>query len=367
MTSIIVLENKAIKSDIEQTMSAVKQQQNSRAILLTEDSALNLKEQEGIRISVRSADLLSTDIQSVLETVTDNVVIFIDARMKPSAEQLEQFVTKSNAMSAAIGCCSFESDSTTIELPQIGADSLVQCLSRESNWPFTMIAINKALLLGEDLEAQSASEYFGKAMIKAISEGEAIDSSSINFEIDQSDMERMESLTSLSHIELAECLRHAINSFNIEDLFPQQAWKLHGNESAATSYHTLCALFIKLEDAESALECLSLSDQLEDSPRSLALKGLIALHKGETLEAVANMVSSLQEYEKRKAGDNDSKHHLRFTPNNLEVINESLQSGLEALNKRDNSAALDYFADAIFNFDSFYQDYGLDQYRSRMN
>ena len=104
----------------------------------------------------------------------------------------------------------------------------------------------------------------------------------------------------LQSAETARLLRSIVNNCNIEDLFPNHDWTQHGQESAAAAYHSLAALFIKLQDTEAAMECLAFSDQLEDSPRSLALKGLIAIEKGETLAAVANMVSSLQQYESRK-------------------------------------------------------------------
>ena len=105
------------------------------------------------------------------------------------------------------------------------------------------------------------------------------------------------------------------------------------------------------------IEHLQFGDRLEDSPRSLALKGLIALKQGEVLAAVANMVSSLQEYEKRKV--ESGNHYLTFKPRNLEDINTSLQNGLSALNKRENDRAAEFFTDAVFQFDQFYEDCGL--------
>jgi hypothetical protein len=102
---------------------------------------------------------------------------------------------------------------------------------------------------------------------------------------------------------------------------------------------------------------LKLSDQLEDSPRSLALKGIIAFDRGETLGAVANLVSSLQQYELRKKSD--GSHYLSFAPNNLERINSNLNAGLQALNKRNNEAALEHFAEAVNDFDTFYTEHGV--------
>ncbi len=161
----------------------------------------------------------------------------------------------------------------------------------------------------------------------------------------------------LSKQEAAAALRYAVLSCNIEDLFPNHAWAEHGEESASASFHSLAGMFLRLEDLETASQCLSNGDRFEDSPRSLALQGLIALRRGETLGAVAKMITSLQEYENRKR--NNGSHYLTFNPNNFEGINASLTAGLAALNKRDNGEAVKHFSQAIFEFDPFYRDMGL--------
>ncbi len=157
----------------------------------------------------------------------------------------------------------------------------------------------------------------------------------------------------------ARVLKHIVNRYNIEDLFPFHAWQEHSEESAAASYHTLAALFIRFGDTESAKECLAFSDQLEDSPRSLGLKALISITKGETLGAVANLISSLQQYEFRKRNENN-EHYLSFQPEDLETVNSQLNEGLQALNNQDNVEALNHFAAAVFSFDPFYIENGLD-------
>jgi hypothetical protein len=149
----------------------------------------------------------------------------------------------------------------------------------------------------------------------------------------------------------------ATDGLNIEELFPQHNWKLFSKESAAASYHSLAALFLRFEEPEAAAQCLACSEKLEESPRYFALQGLIQQAQGETLGAVANLVSSLQCYEARKT--TDGKHYLSFTPSNLEVIKNRLAEGLDALNKRDNTRALASFSDAVFSFDSFYSDHGV--------
>ena len=72
------------------------------------------------------------------------------------------------------------------------------------------------------------------------------------------------------------------------------------------------------------------------------------------------MVSSLQQYEVRKTNE-ENKHYLTFTPEDLELINSKLNAGLEALNRKDNEAALGCFAEAVFGFDNFYSTNGVDR------
>jgi hypothetical protein len=144
---------------------------------------------------------------------------------------------------------------------------------------------------------------------------------------------------------------------NIEELFPRHNWKAFSEESAAASYHSLAALFLRFQDPDSAAQCLACSEKLEESPRYFALQGLIQQAQGETLGAVANLVSSLQCYEARKSAD--GKHYLNFKPSNLEIVKTRLAEGLDALNKRDNNRALASFSDAVFSFDSFYSEHGV--------
>ncbi len=168
-----------------------------------------------------------------------------------------------------------------------------------------------------------------------------------------------ESAYEVSSASRAEMLKTVLESHNIEDIFPNHSWDAHQEESLAACYHTLAAIFIRLGDFESAEECLSQSDTFEDSPRALALKAIISKLHGETLGAVANMVSSLQQYEQRK--NRDGSHYLTFKPTDIEKINYRLKEGLEALNQRDNEAALSKFTEAVFDFDSFYTEMGLDK------
>lgn len=168
-----------------------------------------------------------------------------------------------------------------------------------------------------------------------------------------------ESAYEVSSATRAEMLRTVLETHNIEEIFPNHAWSTHQEESLAACYHTLAAIFIRLGDYETAEECLNQGEAFEDSPRALALKAIISRLHGETLGAVANMVSSLQQYEQRKK--ENAAHYLTFKPSDIEKINYRLKEGLEALNKRDNESALSKFTEAVFDFDSFYSEMGLDK------
>ena len=157
--------------------------------------------------------------------------------------------------------------------------------------------------------------------------------------------------------ECARCLRAVVEAFNIEDLFPAHPWGKFQEESLAASYHTLAALFLRLADYDSAEEVLVQADQLEDSPRSLALKGIICARKGDWLNSAANLIASLQQYESRMRSIEE--HYVKFGPKDFQKINSVLLFGLDALNHRNNQAAVRHFADAIFLYDAFYRENGV--------
>lgn len=232
-------------------------------------------------------------------------------------------------------------------LDQSGVGNLVHLAAYELGLP-AAIAIPKAQwnemqIVADDSVARTAALALSAAFLN-------------NMEIQSVHPESSYSITSGSR---AEMLRAIIESQNIEDIFPDHAWDSHQEESLAACYHTLAAIFIRLGDFSTAEECLSQSETFEDSPRALALKGIISKLHGETLGAVASMVSSLQQYEQRKK--EDKVHYLTFKPTDIEKINYRLKEGLEALNKRDNEGALSKFTEAVFDFDSFYSDMGLDK------
>ncbi|GEM_PF-5238367 len=206
------------------------------------------------------------------------------------------------------------------------------------------IEIPKSLV--SSLAGSEAQEILYSALFAAISSGEEITINPMR-------------TNSLSNESKSKIIKRAVELIPIEELCPNHPWSTHGEESLAAAYHTISANLIKLDDYEGALEALSVSDRFEDSPRSLALRGVIAKQRGETLAAVANMVSSLQQYEKRKA-DTES-HYLTFAPKSFEDINSELKEGLDALNRKENEAALTHFAKAVFQFDGFYKNQGIDK------
>lgn len=156
-----------------------------------------------------------------------------------------------------------------------------------------------------------------------------------------------EQKSTLLHCLIAEC--------TIESLFSQYNWQQLPQESAATSYHDLAALFLSSNDPESALECIHLSEHFMDSPRSLALKGIIAKQKGDTLTAVANMVSSLQCYESIEKDTIIGFHRLSVD----KYDTECLETGLKALNSKDNVKAFSQFSKSVRSCDSFFNYYNL--------
>ncbi len=248
------------------------------------------------------------------------------------------------------------SEQGEIRLPQMSPEGIISSLSQFEEWPLLCVATTRITM--SELKESSASTYtelLAQALLVSMGDGDDIQvSSSITPFISSA---TAESISKLSDDSRANLLRTTVEAMNIEELFPRHAWKEFSQESAAAAYHTLAALFLRFGDADAAIQSLQCSERLEESPRFFALLGLIQKSQGETLGAVANFVSSLQCYEARK--QNDGKHYLSFKPMDLEVINSRLVDGLNALNKRDNDRALAHFSEAVFNFDSFYAQYGV--------
>jgi hypothetical protein len=245
---------------------------------------------------------------------------------------------------------------TVLEIPEISGEGIIQSLNHNDIWPLLCVATSRYALSAIRPETtESVTELLVQALIRATAEGDTVRVS--NSITPLANAASVAAIASLSPAAKARCLHAAVDSMNVEELFPQHNWMSYSKESAAASYHSLAAMFLRFSDPNSAAECLACSEQLEESPRYFALQGLIHQAQGETLGAVANLVSSLQCYEARK--ENDGKHYLSFAPGNLEIIKTRLAEGLDALNKRDNQRALESFSEAVFNFDSFYAEHGV--------
>jgi hypothetical protein len=247
-------------------------------------------------------------------------------------------------------------DDSVLDMPEIAPEAIVQAVSRYDVWPLMCVSTSRYALSVVDADrCESTTEIVLQALIHSISDGDSVRISPIITPLVHP--AAAEVLCSLSPAAKARCLQTAVDGMNIEELFPNHNWSKFSQESAAAAYHSLAALFLRFQDPDTAMQCLTCSERLEESPRFFALQGLIQCAQGETLGAVANLVSSLQCYEARKKGDGN--HYLNFNPNDLDTIKVRLAEGLDALNKRDNAKALASFTDAVFRFDTFYTEHGM--------
>ncbi len=320
------------------------------------DLVAQLKNSKECQIALVKGDDLANEVGQAVQRSSSNTFILMDAGLDLDTDKLAQVIKFVNSQPHnSVRCMPLTSGTQSFEIEDISLDNLVNFICRSEQLPFLCSGFSKNIFeKAATLRGTSVSEIAAEIMICAISQGEMISSAAQSLAFSS----EMGSQIELSDATRSRLLRRAIETCNIEDLFPNHPWEKFQQESAAACYHSLAAMFVRLGDLQTAGECLNLSDSFEDSPRSLALKAIIAQQKGETLGAVANMVSSLQQYELRKKNESDA-HYLSFSPNDLEVINENLKSGLAALNKRDNESALKHFSTAVFNFDSFYTQHGL--------
>jgi len=247
-------------------------------------------------------------------------------------------------------------ESGLVQIPDMGAEQVLNAISKMDTWPLVLVGTSRFALsmIGEE-DATSVTEFLAQALVRSVADGDTIRHSTLIDTVISS--ANLSAACKLSDEARSRILKTAIDAFNIEELFPNHNWVSYSQGSAAASYHSIAALFLRFGDPESAAECLDCSERLEESPRYFALQGLIHQQKGETLGAVASFVSSLQCYEARKV--DNGKHYITFKPGNLEVINSRLVDGLNALNKRDNDTAVGHFSEAVFNFDPFYEEHGV--------
>ena len=350
MESIILMANKVTMEELKNYASFINDAKAADFIALAEAAA------EGFDIGTlipTDHGNIGTSLVEALNIASANNIIIIDAQNKLSSLQIKALMqAAAQVEDQNFAYISIEGELDNEEVAALDAESLLNLTIQRKALPFTALVCKKAFLQScINDQVENIAELALRAATKAVSAGAEI------IPITQFDANQA-ALCEMSNASLARSLSYMVNSFTIEELFPKHDWKNHTQESAAASYHTLAAYFIRFEDYLNAAECLSISDQFEESPRSFALRALIAFNKGETLGAVANLVSSLQQYEERKKSES---HYVKFSPSNVEIINSSLVSGLDALNNRDNDKALDHFAKAVFNFDGFYAQHGLER------
>lgn len=343
MASIILVANKSDKASVERRTTNLNDLQHE--LIVIADSSVDGFDS--------STTLVPTDGRDVTECISDaarlaksETLLIIDGSLEIANLKVAELISAAaNMDQSGFAYVSRGNE----DLTALDAETLLNMVVARGAFNIAAVACKKSAIQGLASErSDSFAEFCMKMVIKSVADGSSISHAATAEETEQEQM---------TNQACSRCLNQIINTFTIEEIFPNHAWKEHSQESAAASYHTLAAFFLRFEDYENADQSVRLSDQFEESPRSLALRALIAFNRGETLGAVANLVSSLQQYEERKKSD---EHYVKFSPSDLETINSSLMSGLEALNKRDNDTAIDHFAKAVFNFDGFYALYGLD-------
>lgn len=158
----------------------------------------------------------------------------------------------------------------------------------------------------------------------------------------------------LSEYERAAIMKELLRISNLEELFYSVGWDSPSevSQKAAHCYRELATFFLRMGDTESATECIDLSESLYESPRSLALRAIIAASKGDPLTAVANLVSSLQQYEEVAASKGNSGYQLS---EQVEVdVTRNMKQGLKTLNQKDNLKAFSFFANAVSKYDEYF-------------
>jgi len=254
MRGIIVLENEASQTSLERTISAVQAQNQVSTVLIAKESCATFQAIDNL--AVISGSSVTESIHSAAAMLNTESVVVIDARIPLSSDQISNILSAGAAMRETLGFCSFESKANDISaFPEMLASDIVHTLTSNTNWVTAAAAVKSTFIhSANDIEASSSGEYLTKLAIKAIADSEAITSSLAALKLSGDAQELLDELSVLSPAETAECLRHTINFVNIEELFPNHSWDLHGKESVAACYHTLTAHFIRLNDIDSALE-----------------------------------------------------------------------------------------------------------------
>lgn len=354
MVGIIIIENGSGVKALELTINSIQSKTPQVQLCVVADNSFATT--HAVSKIRRGSDSWHDALCAAADKCKSDRLLIIDASLSIAPELVEQLIAEVTAASDQSICyLPYHNNTELVDLPNMSTDGLVQLVAYQECWPLLTVSIPTSFLKEYGSKAaESCGEYLGGIVIQATNATVNIQQFSC---ISNIQVPTLEGKSLLSESERARLMRIIVSNCNIEELFPNYAWNEWDQESAAAAYHSLAAHFIRLGDTNSALECLGLSDHLEDSPRSLALKGLIAMKQGEQLTAVANMVSSLQQYEIRKK--QSDQHYLSFIPNDMAEVNRRLNLGLKALNQRDNETAASHFAEAVFDFDGFYREFGV--------
>jgi hypothetical protein len=352
MVQVIVIQNGASAEQMANAVNAIPTELRGSVTTIGNDTVTGTTHISAQKFSTPSC------LEMAIEKASSKHILLIDANITPTSSTLKSMTEQMSSENLAFLFAPIEHGQDIINISETSVEAMLALVSSEAHLPLTCCSFKKSLVKG-NLDGDTSLDIMASLLMLAVTQAEYVTSANMSVGNGQSiDMGRL----NLSRTARARCLRLLVNSTNIEELFPHHAWGAHREESAAASYHTLAALFIRYGDTNSALECLGVGDRFEDSPRSLALKGLIAIERGETLTAVANMVSSLQQYEARKKANNS--HYVHFAPRDLDAISSNLNAGLEALHRKNNEEAVNHFAKAVFTFDPFYTQLGVAQIRN---
>lgn len=359
MLSVLITDEAGRKDWIEQALDTMSRISSIAEIIVLSDEApaTSAPTVQWIDTSRSAVDAM----KSAMSIIASKRVVIVNSSINADHATWAAFMSECETAPQTrqlIAPIASSSEIAQFKIPS--GEALIQHISKNPIWPVMAVGTTRAALnqaLGHT--QNSINEVVCAALILAASEGNDVSPASSTLATRGDSL--INALFTFDNATYGRLLKITADSFNIEELFPNHAWREFSKESAAAAYHSLAALFLRFGDVESANQCLACSESLEESPRYFALKGLIQRERGETLGAVANMVSSLQCYESRKR--NDGNHYLSFKPDNLEMINSRLVDGLEALNKRDNIKALENFAEAVFQFDPFYTELGVIQRR----
>lgn len=302
-------------------------------------------------IEDNAAKLSIQSIKEKLDPEKDERILIMSSAQRDRTDAIKKIIEEAASQTSGLILIGAEGENGEVEIADLSQETLVEAINQNSFALCEAIYASAGLIREmPEIETENMTSLALYLAIEAMIAGDEI----CGYMLPAASKSRP-----FSPYEITELLRFTVAECNIEDLFPNHAWAEHEEESLSTCYHTLAAIFIKYNDLESASECLNLSEHFEDSPRLLALRGIVASSQGKILEAVANMVSSLQQYEERKR--NEGEHYLTFAPTDIDGINEDLKHGLQALNQRDNVKAFEFFSKAIFNFDNFYREIGIEK------